>query len=143
MASKQCHMMMFPWLAFGHMIPFFEFSKRLAKKGIQISFISMARNLQRLPPVPPSFADKIRLVEISLPSVDELPENCEATIDQQLEQVQYLKKACDGLQAPFENLMHVDLPDLILFDFVQCWIPETAAKFGVLAHSLVHTQLLC
>ncbi|XP_011043117.1 PREDICTED: UDP-glycosyltransferase 91A1-like [Populus euphratica] len=32
MASKQFHVMMLPWLAFGHMIPSLEFSKKLASK---------------------------------------------------------------------------------------------------------------
>lgn len=131
MACKQCHVMMFPWLAFGHMIPFLEFSKKLAAKGIQISFITTPKNIQRLPSLPPSLAENIKLVELPLPSVDGLPENCEATVDLQPEQIQYLKKACDGLQAPFEKLIRNDPPDLILFDFIQCWIPETAAKFGV------------
>ncbi|KAF9663342.1 hypothetical protein SADUNF_Sadunf17G0039900 [Salix dunnii] len=36
-----------------------------------------------------------------------------------------------SLQASFEKLAREDLPDLILFDFIQCWIPGIAAKFGV------------
>ncbi|KAG5223039.1 UDPGT domain-containing protein [Salix suchowensis] len=120
MASKQFHVMMFPWLAFGHMIPYLEFSKKLASKGIRVSFVSTPRNLQRLPP----------FVEVLLPPVDGLPES-QATIDLQLDQIQYLKKAFDGLQASFEKLVREDLPDLILFDFIQCWIPGIAAKFGV------------
>ncbi|XP_059447002.1 UDP-glycosyltransferase 91C1-like [Corylus avellana] len=131
MASKQFHVMMFPWMAFGHMIPFLELSKHLAAKGIRISFISTQTNLQRLPSIPSLLVDNIKFVELSLPSVDGLPENCEATVDLQGEQIPYLKKACDGLKAPIENLIHKDPPHLILFDIIQCWIPETAAKFGV------------
>ncbi|XP_057975967.1 putative UDP-rhamnose:rhamnosyltransferase 1 [Malania oleifera] len=131
MADKQYHVMMFPWLAFGHMLPFLELAKKLAAKGISISFISTPRNIQRLPSIPASLTDQIKLVEIPLPPTDGLPENSEATIDLQLEQVQYLKKAYDGLQAPFEMLLQRDQPDLILFDFIPCWVPETAARFGV------------
>ncbi|GAV65328.1 LOW QUALITY PROTEIN: LRR_1 domain-containing protein/NB-ARC domain-containing protein/TIR domain-containing protein, partial [Cephalotus follicularis] len=130
-AFKQCRVMMFPWLAFGHMIPFLEFSKKLAANGIRISFISTPRNVQRLPAIPPNLADCIKYVEIPLPSVDGLPQHCGATIDLQQVQIQYLKKACDGLREPIEKLMQEDLPDWILFDFVQCWIPEIAAKLGV------------
>jgi hypothetical protein len=131
MASKQFHVMMFPWMAFGHMIPFLELSKQLAAKGIRISFISTQRNVQRLPSIPSDLAENIKFVELPLPSVDGLPENCEATVDLQEEQIPYLKKACDGLKAPIERLIHKDPPHLILFDIIQCWIPETAAKFGV------------
>ncbi|KAL6964218.1 hypothetical protein U1Q18_035276 [Sarracenia purpurea var. burkii] len=131
MASEQCRVMVFPWLAFGHMIPFLEFSKRLAAKGIFISFVSTPRNIQRLPPISPDLEDKIKMVEIPLPSIDGLPKSCEATIDLQLEQIQYLKKACDDLKAPFEELLKNHIPDFILFDFIHSWIPETAAKFGI------------
>ncbi|XAR72410.1 Soyasaponin III rhamnosyltransferase [Bertholletia excelsa] len=131
MASHDYHIMVFPWLAFGHMIPFLELSKQLAEKGLRITFISTPRNIQRLPPIPQNLSGKIKLVEITLPTIDGLPENCEATIDLQEEQIQYLKKACDKLQAPFEEILANDVPDFILFDFVQCWIPEIAAKFDV------------
>ncbi|KAK7826429.1 putative udp-rhamnose:rhamnosyltransferase 1 [Quercus suber] len=112
-------------------IPFLELSKKLAEKGIRISFISTPRNIQRLPSIPPNLAGNIKFVQLPLPSVHGLPENCEASIDLQQGKIQYLKKACDVLQAPFEKLVHKDPPDLILFDFIQCWAPETAAKFGV------------
>ncbi|XP_059446442.1 putative UDP-rhamnose:rhamnosyltransferase 1 [Corylus avellana] len=131
MASKQYHVMMFPWMAFGHMIPFLELSKQLAAKGIRISFISTQRNVQRLPSIPTLLADNMKFVELPLPSVDGLPENCEASVDLEREQIPYLKKACGALQAPIEKLIHKDPPHLILFDFIHCWIPETAAKFGV------------
>uniref|UniRef100_A0A6N2MFB9 Uncharacterized protein n=1 Tax=Salix viminalis TaxID=40686 RepID=A0A6N2MFB9_SALVM len=61
------------------MIPFLEF--KLASKGIRVSFISTPINLQRLPPVPSNLANHLKFVEVLLPSVDGLPENCQATID--------------------------------------------------------------
>ncbi|XP_073022793.1 putative UDP-rhamnose:rhamnosyltransferase 1 [Primulina eburnea] len=131
MASKQYHIMMFPWLAFGHMIPFLELSKRLAARGILISYVSTSKNLQRLPLIPENLQPRISLVELPLPRVEGLPENCEATIDLQLNQIQFLKKAYDRLAQPFENLMQKSVPDLILFDFAPYWIPEIGAKFGV------------
>lgn len=131
MAAKPLHVMMFPWLAFGHMLPYLELSKLLAQKGIKISFISTPRNLQRLPQIPQNLADKIRLVELPLPSVEGLPEDCEATMDLQRDQVEYLKKAYDMLLVPFEELLQRDLPDLLLVDFTAYWIPKIAAKLGV------------
>lgn len=118
-------------MAFGHMIPFLELSKNLAAKGIRISFISTQRNVQRLPSIPSNLADNIKFVELPLPSVAGLPENCEATVDLKEDQIPYLKKACDGLKAPIGKLIHNDPPDFILFDIIQCWIPEIAAKFCV------------
>ncbi|OVA01841.1 UDP-glucuronosyl/UDP-glucosyltransferase [Macleaya cordata] len=131
MAKEHHHVVMFPWLAFGHMLPFLELSKNLAAKGIRISFISTPRNIQRLPTLPANLVNHINLVEIGLPSVDGLPVDSEATIDLKLEEVQYLKKAYDKLQGPFERFLDQISPDLIIFDFAPYWIPEIAAKFRV------------
>ncbi|XP_009606311.1 putative UDP-rhamnose:rhamnosyltransferase 1 [Nicotiana tomentosiformis] len=131
MATKNYHVMVFPWLAFGHMLPFLELSKKLAAKGIRVSFVSTPKNLQRLPPIPSSLGDRIKLLEIPLPSIGGLPVNCEATVDLQPEEIQYLKKAYDKLALPFEELLLENLPDLILIDFAPFWIPEIAAKYGV------------
>ncbi|CAA2965150.1 UDP-rhamnose:rhamnosyltransferase 1 [Olea europaea subsp. europaea] len=131
MAAEQCHVMMFPWLAFGHMLPFLELSKKLAAKNILVSFVSTPKNLQRLPPIPSSLVGRIKLLEIAMPQVPGLPENCEATIDLQEEQVQYLKKAYDKLAKPLEKILEEKVPDLIVVDFAPYLIPEIAAKFGV------------
>ncbi|KAK9165681.1 hypothetical protein Scep_000872 [Stephania cephalantha] len=120
-----------PWFAFGHMLPFLEFSKRLATNGIHVHFVSSPKNIQRLPTIPDDLARLINLVQIPLPSVEGLPDNAEATIDLPLEQVQYLKKAYDGIQGSFEKVVGQILPDLVVCDFISCWVPETAAKFGI------------
>ncbi|CAK9172431.1 unnamed protein product, partial [Ilex paraguariensis] len=50
MASKsKLHVVMFPWLAFGHMISFLDLFKFIAQKGHKVSFISTPRNIKRLP----------------------------------------------------------------------------------------------
>lgn len=130
-SSNQCKLMMFPWLAFGHMLPFLELSKQLAAKGVKVLFVSTPRNLQRLPSISPDLSANLKLVAIPLPHINGLPENGEATIDLQLEQVQDLKKAYDMLQKPMENLLRNESPNFILYDFVPCWIPEIAAKCNV------------
>lgn len=128
MEAKQYHVAMLPWMAFGHMLPYLKLAKKLAAKGILVSFISTSKNIQRLPP---TVSPNLKFVEIQLPSVKGLPENCEATIDLQPEKVEYLKKACDRLLGPLEEILTNDLPDIILFDFVHCWVPRVARNFGV------------
>ncbi|KAL7593281.1 hypothetical protein Lser_V15G34312 [Lactuca serriola] len=130
MRTQQCHVMMFPWLAFGHMLPFLELSKKLASHGIKISFVSTPKNLKRLPSIPTNLSTNIKLIEIILPKVNGLPENCEATIDIQQEETPYLKKAHDNLQKSFEKILENDPPDFIFIDFSSFWVPKIAAKFG-------------
>lgn len=74
--------------------------------------------MQRLPPIPSILEAKIKLVKIPLSPVDGIPENCEATIDLQPDQIQFLKKADDKLAEPFEDLLQRVKPDLILLDLV-------------------------
>ncbi|KAI3914785.1 hypothetical protein MKW98_002021 [Papaver atlanticum] len=131
--NHEHHVVMFPWLAFGHMLPFCELSKKLAAtKCVKISFVSTPRNIARLPKLPPNLSPHFDLVEMNLPSTDGLPSGAEATIDlKQQQQVQYLKKAYDELQGPVERLLDQIKPDFIVCDFAPSWIPGIAAKFKV------------
>ncbi|CAA2993701.1 UDP-glycosyltransferase 91A1-like [Olea europaea subsp. europaea] len=92
------HILMFPWLAFGHLIPYLELAKLIAQKGHSVSFVSTPRNIDRLPKLPPNLTHLIEFVKIQLPKVDNLPEDAEATIDVPFDMVRYLKIAFDELQ---------------------------------------------
>ncbi|MCL7036861.1 hypothetical protein MKW94_003327 [Papaver nudicaule] len=133
--ENQYHIVMFPWLAFGHIIPFLELSKSLASNGdhVKISFISTPSIIKRLPPInPPSIKSRINFVSIDLPSVDNLPAGCEATVDlKERDQTQYLKVAYDLLEAPVEALLSQIEPDLIMFDVINCWIPDVGARLNI------------
>ncbi|VAI23888.1 unnamed protein product [Triticum turgidum subsp. durum] len=63
-----------PWLAFGHLLPYLELSERLAERGHSVSYVSTPRNLARLPPVRPAAAPRVDLVALPLPRVDGLPD---------------------------------------------------------------------
>ncbi|KAF9603460.1 hypothetical protein IFM89_036263 [Coptis chinensis] len=125
------HIVMLPWLAMGHLIPFLELSKCLAQKGFQISFISTPRNIERLPKIPPNISSLINLVKIPMPQVDNLPEYAEATIDLPVNKVPYLKKAFDGLEAPLASFLENSVTSWIIYDFSAHWMPAIANKLGV------------
>ncbi|CAL5079631.1 unnamed protein product [Urochloa decumbens] len=130
------HLVVFPWLAFGHLIPFLELSKRLAARGHSVTFVSTPRNIARLPPVK---VDHVRMVALPLPAVDGLPEGAESTADLPPEKVELLKAAFDGFAAPFEEFLAAACsgdrsggeeqsgpfarrPDWILLDFAHYWL---------------------
>ncbi|KAG8383622.1 hypothetical protein BUALT_Bualt04G0033200 [Buddleja alternifolia] len=130
--GKKLHIVMFPWLAFGHIIPYLELSKFLAEKGHKISFISTPRNIDRLPKLPPEFASSINRVKIPLPKIPELPEYAEATMDIRGEDMQYLKKAYDGLEAGLTRFLEESgVPDWIIYDFSPHWLPPLAQRLGI------------
>eukprot|EP01018_Ginkgo_biloba_P008303 Gb_24439 [translate_table: standard] len=135
MDRKQFHVLMFPWLAHGHIFPYVELSKRLADEGIDISFVSTPLNISKFKPF---FADyqntppgNVQLLELPFPIVEGLPAGIENTRDLPPHLLPLFDKAVDGLEKPFERLLHHICPDCVLFDFVQCWTPKVAAKMGI------------
>ncbi|XVF33277.1 hypothetical protein REPUB_Repub17cG0155000 [Reevesia pubescens] len=129
--ARNLHVVMLPWSAFGHLIPFFQLSIALAKVGVKVSFISTPRNIQRLPKVPPSLATLIDLVSLPLPALDRnkrLPEGAEATVDIPSENTQYLKIAYDLLQYPIKQFISDQRLDWIIIDFFPYWVAEIAQE---------------
>jgi UDP:flavonoid glycosyltransferase YjiC (YdhE family) len=129
--NGKLHIAMFPWLAFGHMIPFLQLAKLIAQKGHKVSFISTPKNIDRLPKLPPDLAPFINFIKFQLPQVENLPQNAEATIDLPLEKVKYLKRAYDELKEQLEEFFQISKPDWILFDFVPFWVGPIASKSNV------------
>ncbi|XP_057748802.1 UDP-glycosyltransferase 91A1-like [Arachis stenosperma] len=129
--DEKLHIVIFPWLAFGHIIPNLELAKHIAQKGHKVSFVSTTRNIERLPKPPPNLASLITYVKLPLPKVDNLPENAEATADVPYDVVQYLKKAYDALQHPFSHYLESSNADWIFYDFAAFWVPSLASRFGM------------
>ncbi|CAH1436995.1 unnamed protein product [Lactuca virosa] len=129
--SKQLHVVMFPWLAFGHIIPFLELSKSIAQKGHKVSFLSTTRNIQRLPNLPSHLSPLLNLVPLTLPRLPQLPQDAEATMDVRTEDILYLKKAFDGLQLEVTRFLESESPDWIIYDFAPYWLPKIAAGLGI------------
>jgi hypothetical protein len=131
------------------MIPFLELSKRLARRGHAITFVSTPRNAGRLGAIPPAMSAHLRVVSLDLPAVDGLPEGAESTADVPPEKVGLLKKAFDGLAVPFASLIAEACggaagdgeeaaagfsrkPDWIILDFAQNWIWPIAEEYEVI-----------
>ncbi|XP_050373745.1 UDP-glycosyltransferase 91A1-like [Argentina anserina] len=129
--DTKLHIAMFPWLAFGHMLPYLELAKLIAGKGHKISFISTPRNIDRLPPLPPKLSGLITFVKIPLPRTPNLPEGAEATADLPEDQVCFLKNAFDSLREPITQFLKSSKPDWLLFDFAPYWVPDIARTFGI------------
>ncbi|GLJ04953.1 hypothetical protein SUGI_0007720 [Cryptomeria japonica] len=46
--QRELRVVMFPWLAYGHMTPFLELAKTLTTHGLKIFFVSIPLNIQRI-----------------------------------------------------------------------------------------------
>ncbi|KAK9270980.1 hypothetical protein L1049_026568 [Liquidambar formosana] len=129
--SKALHVVVFPWLAMGHIIPFFHLSEHLAQKGHKVSFVSTPRNLQRLPKIPQNLSYLLTVVSLPLPHVEALPPHAESSTDIPPKQAPFLKKAFDLLELPLKNFLENTAPDWIIYDYASHWLPPLAAKLGI------------
>ncbi|XP_047262647.1 UDP-glycosyltransferase 91C1 [Capsicum annuum] len=129
------HVVMFPWLAMGHIIPFFHLSKCLAQRGHKVTFISTTRNIERVVnKVPSDLAPLLHIVSFPLPKVDNLPHDAESSMDIPYQKAQFLKIAFDLLETPLTNFLENSSnpkPDWIVYDYASHWLPKRAHGLGV------------
>ncbi|RVX05547.1 UDP-glycosyltransferase 91C1 [Vitis vinifera] len=76
---QKLHIAVFPWLAFGHFLPFFHLSNHLVQMGHRISFLSTPKNLCRLSQIAPNLSSLVTMVPLPLPPVHGLPDSVEST----------------------------------------------------------------
>jgi UDP:flavonoid glycosyltransferase YjiC (YdhE family) len=138
-SSKPLHVVICPWLAFGHLLPCLDIAERLASRGHRVSFVSTPRNIARLPPVRQAEASLIDFVALPLPHVEGLPEGAESTNDVPYEKFELHRKAFDGLGAPFSEFMgaacadRCKKPDWIIVDVYHHWAAAAANQHKVRA----------
>ncbi|CAD6255374.1 unnamed protein product [Miscanthus lutarioriparius] len=132
----------FPWLAFGHMLPYLELAERLATRGHRVFFVSTPRNISRLRPVAPGLARRlIDFVALPFPRLHGLPDGTEATSDVPAGKLDLFYKAFDGLAAPFSAFLDVacaadadhdhNKVDLLMVDSFHYWAAAAAAEHDV------------
>ncbi|KAK1369011.1 UDP-glycosyltransferase 91C1 [Heracleum sosnowskyi] len=131
--NKVLHIVMFPWLAIGHLRPFLLLSEILAQKGHKISFVSTPRNIQRLPKIPSNLVHLIDLVTFALPQVENLSPHEESSMDIPNSKAQFLKIAFDLLKSDLLTFLENTRPkpDWILYDYASYWLPSLASELGI------------
>ncbi|TVU01289.1 hypothetical protein EJB05_53252, partial [Eragrostis curvula] len=134
MNSSSMHIVMLPWLAFGHILPFTELAKRIARQGHRVTLFSTPRNTRRLIDIPRDLAGLIRVVDVVLPRVEHLPEDAEASIDLPSNDLRpYLRQTYDAaFTAALSDILQApSRPDWVITDYAAHWAPEAAARHGV------------
>ncbi|TVU46063.1 hypothetical protein EJB05_05581, partial [Eragrostis curvula] len=128
-SSRPLRIVIFPWLAFGHMHPYLELAERLASRGHRVSFVSTPRNIARLPAAP-----RVDMVALPLPRVDGLPDGAESTNSVPAEKFILPIQAFDGLAAPFKEFLDAACadeetrPDWIIVDSFHHWTAAAAVE---------------
>ncbi|BFG33485.1 hypothetical protein CerSpe_197590 [Prunus speciosa] len=141
MAQNKEHIVMFPFMAQGHIIPFLALAQQLEqKKGCTITLINTPLNIKKLSSsFPPS--SSIRLLEIPFKSSDHgLPPDAENTNALNPHLIFKLFQASLSLKPSFKHLMHNLVherngqhgrPACIITDIFFGWTAEIAHELGM------------
>ncbi|WJX44434.1 soyasapogenol B glucuronide galactosyltransferase [Trifolium repens] len=135
--SNPLHIIFFPFMGHGHMIPTIDMAKIFASKGVKATIVTTPLNK---PMISNAIAQSknhssynIDIQTIKFPCVEGgLPEGCEnvnAIPSPPL--VPTFFNATKLLQKPFEELLLQQKPHCIIADMFFPWATDSAAKFGI------------
>ncbi|KAM0947467.1 putative flavonol 3-O-glucosyltransferase [Dioscorea sansibarensis] len=136
---QNLHILFFPYMAPGHMIPMLDIAKLFSQLGIQTTFISTSGNAPLVQTTIDHFNStnssnpSIKLVLMPFPSTEAgLPVGCEnAAYLTSLDMLVNFHKAIAMLRQPFDQLLQQFLPDAILSDYFLPWTLDSASNFGI------------
>ncbi|KAL3520963.1 hypothetical protein ACH5RR_019112 [Cinchona calisaya] len=128
--SSIFRVLMFPWLAHGHISPFLQLSKKLIKRNFQIYFCSTAINLSF---IKKNISDhqSIELVELHLPELPELPPHYHTTKYLPPHLMPTLMQSLQNAKSSFSNIIKTLSPDLLIYDSFQSWAAALAAQNNI------------
>ncbi|GMP37412.1 hypothetical protein CsSME_00009105 [Camellia sinensis var. sinensis] len=140
--GNQRNIVMFPFMAQGHLIPFLALARQLVqRKGYTITIVNTPLNIQKLKSLLPPEMD-IRLAEISFCGIDyDHPPDSENTDALLYTDLIGLFKASETLQSPFKSLiMEITehdghAPVCIISDMFLGWTVQVARELGIF-HSM-------
>ncbi|KAI3469435.1 hypothetical protein Pfo_026098 [Paulownia fortunei] len=135
MEAKQTDfsILMFPWLAHGHVFPYLELAKNLSKKNFHIFFCSTAINLSSISDnlEQSSSGLSVHLVELQLPSLPELPPQYHTTKNVPPHLMPKLFEAFRMSSSSFSTIISSLKPDMLIYDVFQPWAVTMASSLGI------------
>ncbi|RCV39054.1 hypothetical protein SETIT_8G192600v2 [Setaria italica] len=134
-AGVATHVVMFPWLAFGHISPFAQLTRKLISgdETLRVTFLTAAGNVPRVEAMLAEAAGAVAVLPLDLPSVPGLPPVAASTAELSADGAELLKVALDGTRPQVATLLAELRPDAVLFDFAVPWVCDVAAPLGVRA----------
>ncbi|XVF41554.1 hypothetical protein PTKIN_Ptkin01aG0288800 [Pterospermum kingtungense] len=134
--SRQLHIVFFPQLAHGHLIPTVDMARLFARHGVKVTIVTSPLNsllfanmIQR----EKELGFDIRTQAIKFPAAEVgLPEGCEnvSFITSQEMTLKFIK-AVYLLQQPLQQLLEELRPDCLVADWMFPWATDIASKVGI------------
>ncbi|RCV39053.1 hypothetical protein SETIT_8G192500v2 [Setaria italica] len=135
MPGEAIHVVMLPWLAFGHISPFAQLARKLFSveggHNIRVTFLTADGNLPRVQAMLAPAAGAAAVVPLHLPHVPGLPEGAASTAELTADGAELLKVAFDGTRDQVSALLSELRPDAALIDFATPWVTDIAAPLGI------------
>ncbi|XP_057466527.1 UDP-glucosyltransferase 29-like [Actinidia eriantha] len=120
--------LMFPWLAHGHISPFLELAKKLSTRNFKIYLCSTPINLNGIKPkLTQKYTHTIELVELHVPALPDLPPQYHTTKNLPRNLIPILKQALYLSEPIFSRILKTLKPDLLIYDLLQPWAPVVAS----------------
>ncbi|KAF5199557.1 Udp-glycosyltransferase 79b3 [Thalictrum thalictroides] len=129
--TETVHVVMFPWFAMGHIIPYLQLANKLAERGHKVSFF-IPKNTQNKLDHLNLHPHLITFIPLIVPHVDGLPVGTETMSDLPITKSPLLLQALDLTQEQVEPLVQKLKPHFIFFDFCY-WITTLACKLGIIS----------
>ncbi|KAI8532771.1 hypothetical protein RHMOL_Rhmol11G0240100 [Rhododendron molle] len=130
------HVVFFPLMAPGHMIPTLDIAKLFATRGVKSTIITtplnahyFTKSVERTD----QLGSQMGILTVDFPAAAAgLPEGCES-LDQITsdDMIPNFSKATAMLQGPLERILDKVRPDCLVADMFFPWATEAAAKFGI------------
>ncbi|KAJ4847074.1 hypothetical protein Tsubulata_044155, partial [Turnera subulata] len=138
---NQPHILFFPMMAHGHMIPVIDMAKVFASRGLKTTILTTPLNVplfsKTIERARKNSSLEIHIKTIPFPTAEAgLPEGCENmdfVMSRELgwEMVIKLVMATTILQEPFEKILQECKPDCVVSDMYFHWTTDVAAKYGI------------
>ncbi|KAL8553589.1 hypothetical protein ACS0TY_002052 [Phlomoides rotata] len=124
--------LMFPWLAYGHITPYLELAKKLSSRGFHIYLCSTRATLASINNnIPPQLSNSIELIPLFLQVSDDLPPENHSTNGLSSALMSQLKQSLDQSFPTFSLILKNLKPDLLIYDFLQPWAPLAAKPLNI------------
>ncbi|XP_075478350.1 mogroside IIIx synthase-like [Primulina tabacum] len=123
--------LMFPYLSYSHVYPYFELAKRLSNRNLHIYFCSSAINLESIKKTMQKQIPSIELVELNLPSLPELPPDLHTTKNVPPNLTSALLQVFQMSRSSFSEIVNNLKPDLVIYDYFESWVPKLASPQGI------------
>ncbi|EEF43643.1 UDP-glucosyltransferase, putative [Ricinus communis] len=129
----QLHILLFPLMAQGHMLPLLDIARLFASRGVKTTIITTPGNAASFTKITQDLSIQINLKIIKFPSKEAgLPEgleNLDLVSDKQTHSKFF--KALSLLQDPLEKVVQELLPHGLVSDIFFPWTTEVATKCGI------------